>query len=1030
MSQDLIPMHREFRNPGKDYRSAPFWSWNGRMKPGEVRRQVRDMKAHGMGGFFMHSRVGLETRYMGPEWMRAIEAAADEAAKIGMNAWLYDEDRWPSGAAGGLASSRGEACQKKRLVMRTVTKTFKPTGKELAAFAVKTKDERLLSARRLKGAAKPKRGETVVTFTMEVCEPTPWHNGWPYGDNMSAESVRALIETTYIPYGDALKQHIPKVVPGIFTDEPNIAQPARERGNRLAPWTAAFVEEFKARRGYDILDALPSFFFDSPRSIKVRHDYWKTVTELFAQNFSRQLGTWSRKHGLALTGHYNQEGSLLGQMNSAGATMPNYVWQDAPGIDILTEQRHEYITAKQCSSVASQFGRKWVLSELYGCTGWEFTFEGMKWVGDWQFALGVTLRCPHLALYTLKGCAKRDYPPSFNYNNTWWKHNRAHEDYFARVSLALTEGKPVRDILLVHPIASAWCEYDNERPDGPTTWNRRLEATMRTLLAQHRDFDFGDEMILADYADVKGRELRVKKMRYKVVVLPPMLTMSATTADLLEKFLKSGGKVIALEPTATRVDALATERLAKIWKHRGTTVIADSAALADALDDLLAPTVRIRTTHGQELEPVLHQLRRDGRRRILFMCNTDRDVAHDAEIVLAEKGAVEEWDLLTGETRPVEAFAAEKGTMWRTAFGPAGSRLFVIDTAKKPSAAATDDERFDAMSYPAWEFWFDAILRPGRKTGEALLGPIWDFARTDPNVLTLDRCRYRLKGSKRSEVMPVWQAQKAVREKLGLRPVWDNSGVQRWCWIDTPQKIAKAPTEYCFAFTVDDVPKGKVSLVLEGSEHFRITLNGKKVATKVTGWYLDRSMHTVTLPKLKTGENKLVLSCNTVDEMQVEDCFLIGDFGVDACTRAITREPDVLHSGDWSLQGYAHYAGGMIYRATVDVGKKKLRAAPLFLGKFSATVVAVRVNGKDAGYIPWRAADGLDLAKHLKPGKNRIEIEVMGSPRNMMGPLHESHGKTPWVGAGQFRTTGDDYTDEYVLWPWGLMGQARVDLYR
>ena len=81
MSDEL---RRQFANPGKDYRSAPFWSWNDRMEPGEVRRQVRDMKSHGMGGFFMHSRVGLETPYMGPEWMTCIRAAVDEAKTIGI----------------------------------------------------------------------------------------------------------------------------------------------------------------------------------------------------------------------------------------------------------------------------------------------------------------------------------------------------------------------------------------------------------------------------------------------------------------------------------------------------------------------------------------------------------------------------------------------------------------------------------------------------------------------------------------------------------------------------------------------------------------------------------------------------------------------------------------------------------------------------------------------------------------------------------------------------------------------------------
>ena len=51
--------------------------------------------------------------------------------------------------------------------------------------------------------------------------------------------------------------------------------------------------------------------------------------------------------------------------------------------------RGDTLTADLCrgseaSSAARQFGRHRVLSELYGCTGWDFTFEGMKWVGDWQ----------------------------------------------------------------------------------------------------------------------------------------------------------------------------------------------------------------------------------------------------------------------------------------------------------------------------------------------------------------------------------------------------------------------------------------------------------------------------------------------------------------------------------------------------------------------------------------------------------------------------------------------------------------------
>ena len=99
-----------FKNPGKDWRGAPFWSWNDKLEEAELRRQIREMKKAGMGGFFMHSRVGLITEYLSKEWIKMIKACVAEAKKTGMNAWLYDEDRWPSGAAGGLGAGLVAFC--------------------------------------------------------------------------------------------------------------------------------------------------------------------------------------------------------------------------------------------------------------------------------------------------------------------------------------------------------------------------------------------------------------------------------------------------------------------------------------------------------------------------------------------------------------------------------------------------------------------------------------------------------------------------------------------------------------------------------------------------------------------------------------------------------------------------------------------------------------------------------------------------------------------------------------------------------
>ena len=67
------------------------------------------MSDKGMGGFFIHSREGLETSYLSEGWMEQVDVAVREAKEKDMEVWIYDEDKWPSGCAGGLVS-RANPC--------------------------------------------------------------------------------------------------------------------------------------------------------------------------------------------------------------------------------------------------------------------------------------------------------------------------------------------------------------------------------------------------------------------------------------------------------------------------------------------------------------------------------------------------------------------------------------------------------------------------------------------------------------------------------------------------------------------------------------------------------------------------------------------------------------------------------------------------------------------------------------------------------------------------------------------------------
>ncbi|HMN60887.1 MAG TPA: glycosyl hydrolase, partial [Anaerolinea sp.] len=624
-------LRTDFTSPSTAFRGAPFWSWNDRLQIEELTRQVRDMRAHGMGGFFMHSREGLETPYMGDKWLECIRETVRVAGETGMHAWLYDEDRWPSGFAGGLVPARGgDAFRAKGLVMEQLAQIPSEGEPPLALFAARLEGETLLDLRRLSADGESLApGETCLAFRRKVAAASEWFNDDAYADNLNPESVAAFIDITYETYRQNVGEEFGKAIPGIFTDEPNIQSHRTEFGGRALPWTDGLLDFFRERRGYDLLDVLPWLFFDGQGAARARHDYWYTVSQRFTEAFTRQIGAWCAEHGLDFTGHFLNEAEMGQGILRGGAIMPHYRYQQVPGIDMLTEQNHEFITIKQCSSVANQMGRSRVLSETYGCSGWEFTFEGQKWNGDWQYVLGVNLRCQHLALYSLRGCRKRDYPPAFNYNTTWWKYNSVVEDYFARIGRVLSEGRAVRDVLLLHPVATGWSMLGegDESTTRVDAFGERLNDFCQALLATHYDFDFGDEQILALDGSVDGASLMVGRAAYPLVVIPPETrTLLASTLALLERFLDAGGTLVVFSPAPEWIEARPDPdgRLASLWARPGVTVLGGVGELNTALERLLPRRISLLTRHGQQAARLLYMQRDLSEGQAFFIVNNDR----------------------------------------------------------------------------------------------------------------------------------------------------------------------------------------------------------------------------------------------------------------------------------------------------------------------------------------------------------------------------------------------------------------------
>jgi hypothetical protein len=1048
-------LKKNFAAPSAIYRGAPFWSWNDQLEIAELEHQVKCMHEHGLGGFFMHSRVGLLTPYMGEEWMKCIAATVNKAKKIGAKAWLYDEDRWPSGFAGGAVPGNVKEHVAVELTYESVTR-----GE--AAISSEPRDQFVISSKMgedSSGRGKlPEREEivaifpwdgkepasigsvvsyddalsgkgTYLVFKLIWCEKREWFNDSPYPNNLHPGAVNAFIKSTYEKYYERFGDEFGKTIPGIFTDEPHYPAMAWGPSPRI-PWRLDIDEVYAKEHGYSVIPLLPKVFFTMPGCEKTRHDFWRTITNMFVTNYSKQIGDWCGKHNIWWTGHYLCEDALSSQIKFIGNAMPHYEWMQAPGVDHLCEHIGYIMTMKQVGSVANQLGKKRVLSELYGTNGWNFSFEGQKWIGDWEYSLGVNLRCQHLALYTLRGCRKRDFPPSIFYQQPWWDHYNTVEDYFGRLSLALTTGKYQPEVLLLHPMNSAYLDYIPEKGECLDDIDAAFKRISTWLCEIHRMYDYGDETIMERHGIVIGDRLAVGEMRYRTVVIPPMKTLRKSTFELLKKFAAKGGAIIALGQSPYMMNAEQSEEIRLFIEQKCLVVALEKEMLQVALNGILGDSISVRNCRNEHIPDIYAHRRKAGNLEIIFVNNISRERVYNAILKINSKGLVENWNLVDGTVEKVACESTKSGTNLALHFEPVGSYLITVDTSKKPYRKSVK-------------------AKSQKEELVASLGPKWNFRRLNPNILTLDYCQYRIGKdsgkmpaspqekdsgkmpvSQWSEVMPVWKAQSEIRKHFGLRQLFHNSGVSFWKMEELGLNKIQKPEEVSLKFVYKtNVPETQMSLMIETPEIFDILLNNKKVnfKSRYKGTYLDPCFKLVDLTGLsQKSANEIILKCDYRGQYEFESIYLTGEFGVypDGHGFVLDAEPKTLESGDWVSQGYPFYSGIMSYETEIKVKKSKGRYFIRF-DHLKGIVMRVMVNGNRAGIICWRPYC-IDITDSVKNGSNAICIEVVTSLRNTMGPHHHVAGNDIAFCAPDSFCDEKRWTDSYSFVPYGIIGKAEI----
>lgn len=539
------------QNPGNQYRGKPFWSWNGELEIQELKRQIDIMKKMGFGGFFMHSRTGLKTEYLGSHWFECVRECAVYAYSLGMEAWLYDEDRWPSGTAGGLVT------QKERNRLRFISLYDDETDKTvLARFAYKSNTDFFL----IDSKAQVPDGYKYQVYAEELMGSNSFYNGYTYLDTLNPNAVKDFFESTLERYRRECGDMFGKEIKGIFTDEPHRGALfsgfgiTNKNGEKMCPYTSSLFERYKADWNEDLREMLPLLYYGAYPN-KTAYNYTETLQRLFLDSFVLPYHQWCKDNRLILTGHFLHEDYLAAQSSLNGSLMRCYPHMDYPGIDNLRLDNESYWAAKQCVSVAKQFDKPFVLSELYAISGWGAGLEDFKYTGDWQAFYGITLRCPHLSWYNMKGEAKRDLPMSIlhqaSIDNDW----RFLEDYYARLSYIYTHSKQRCDVLVINRVEQSWeTIHTGWIKNGLDVNDPKLAAIEKAYVDEFNDlrrnqvaFDYADEGILFECGKViveNGKTyIGVGAEKYSILYDSGQYVRTSTR-QLISEFKEQGGKVI------------------------------------------------------------------------------------------------------------------------------------------------------------------------------------------------------------------------------------------------------------------------------------------------------------------------------------------------------------------------------------------------------------------------------------------------------------------------------------------------------
>lgn len=958
--------------------TGPLFWLHGDESRERLEMYVEKVAEGGNGCFTAESRPHND--WLGEGWFRDLGICLEAAKRHNLDMWIFDEEWWPSGEAGGRVPPQ-HASKKLEVAVFESTEDLSASVENLVA---------VIGGQVKNGAWD---GGTLADLTRDFSDgkiDTALGNGfqiavftWTLGpkrgeryllDGASQAAVDWYLETVYQPHYDHFAEDFGPVIKGFFYDEPEtfgdwgteVIPMLKERG---VDWKRAFV-------------AKTLQLTDPDEQTAALYQYNFALAEAWGRTMYGGITKWCHEHNVKSIGHFlEHRDCLLSQKLCAGDMFQLQKYSDMGGIDAVFDQfimgkrvardHSTWQTPKLGSSITHAYNKPddVTMVEIYGARGQDLTYPEMKWWADHMHVSGVNFFIPHS--FNPRAPNDTDCPPYF-YNGGFeprWPLYRVFADYTARLSQVLTGGRHVAPVALLY-IGQSHHVGNAVRPEPMS------EALQDALY----DCDWIPYEVFANDMEITGNSLRLREEDYRILIVPPTEAIPYQTLVKARDFLQSGGVVVGYGflPSKSTTLGYGSQDIAAlvkaIWGHAepslepcrthssgGKAFLLPEMVTPDMLETVFRDKAGIRASleiiEG-DTENWLHVLHRvKDNRDVFFIANQVHEGPPKEFTMRAHaKGFPECWDPLRNEISSLSyQRISETEVEFALTLQPLESVLLLFAPTPRP--------------------------KPGR---------------------------LQETGSRPMRVIDVARTSKATSQ---ASPALSLDGCD-WMWYPGEQARTGAPPETRYFRKVLSLPAPAEIASAQGfvsaDNTFVLFVNGQEVSRGAPGseaWRNPRKFEFA--PALHAGDNIIAIAAeNTSDE--ANPAGIIGRFEIRSTAGEAIHVIDTDDSwqaskeasdgwnvsrdvpGEWvAAEEIARYGEAPWGR----LGTPPTRPADPFEGVFTlpeginlaksriciemeAVCEGARltVNGSYAGGVigaPYR----VDITKHLKPGENTLLIE-------------------------------------------------------